>query len=283
MSVVQLASQAPLEVENRWDDAHAAGLSPAELLLYRSNLLGSDKRITNFGGGNTSAKVREKDPLTGTPVDVLWVKGSGGDLGTMKLDGFSTLYMEKFAALEKFYKAGTDNDAVMVPLYSHCAFNLNPRAASIDTPLHGLIDRAHVDHMHPDALIAIAASADSKKLTEEIFGGEIGWLPWIRPGYELGLKLRELTQKNPKLKGAVLEAHGLFTWADSSKACYENTLDIINRATAWLNERARGKRPFGAVIAPPMTIDRRREVAAEVMPVIRGVISGKPETAGQTL
>ncbi len=131
------------------------------------------------------------------------------------------------------------------------AFNLNPRAASIDTPLHGLIDRAHVDHMHPDALIAIAASADSRKLTEEIFGGEIGWLPWIRPGYELGLKLRELTRKNPKLKGAVLEAHGLFTWADSSKACYENTLDIINRATTWLAEKSRGKRPFGAV-------DRRR-------------------------
>ena len=273
MSVVQVASQAPLEVENRWDDTHAAGLSAAELLLYRSNLLGSDKRITNFGGGNTSAKVREKDPLTGEEVDVLWVKGSGGDLGTMKLDGFSTLYMSKFRALEKFYKSGTDNDAVMVPLYSHSAFNLNPRAASIDTPLHGLIDRAHVDHMHPDALIAIAASADSKKLTEEIFGGEIGWLPWIRPGYELGLKLRELTQKNPRLKGAVLEAHGLFTWADTSKACYENTLDIINRATQWLGDKSRGKRPFGAVVTPPLTIDRRREVAAGIMPTIRGIIS----------
>ncbi len=177
---------------------------------------------------------------------MLWVKGSGGDLGTMKLDGFSTLYMEKFLALEKFYK-DKDSDSTLVPLYAHCAFNLNPRAASIDTPLHGLVNRAHVDHMHPDALIAIAASADSKKLTEEIFGGEIGWLPWIRPGYELGLKLRELTQKNPKLKGAVLEAHGLFTWADTSKACYENTLDIINRATDWLAEHSRGKRPFGAV------------------------------------
>ena len=134
--------------------------------------------------------------------------------------------------------------------------------------------RAHVDHMHPDALIAIAASADSKKLTEEIFGGEIGWLPWIRPGYELGLKLRELTQKNPKLKGAVLEAHGLFTWADTSKACYENTLDIINRATNWLAEHSRGKRPFGAVTTQALTIDRRREIAAGIMPVIRGMISG---------
>ncbi len=273
MSVVQRAPLASLEIENRWDDAHAARLSPAELLLYRSNLLGGDKRITNFGGGNTSAKIKEKDPLTGQEVDVLWVKGSGGDLGTMKLDGFATLYMDKFLSLEKFYKPGTDNDAVMVPLYAHSAFNLNPRAASIDTPLHGLIDRAHVDHMHPDALIAIAASADSKKLTEEIFGGEIGWLPWIRPGYELGLKLRELTQKNPKLKGAVLEAHGLFTWADTSKACYENTLDIINRATAWLAEKSRGKRPFGSIVATPLTIDRRREIAAGIMPLIRGVIS----------
>ena len=281
MSVVQATPQASLEVENRWDDAHAAGLSPAELLLYRSNLLGSDKRITNFGGGNTSAKVREKDPLTGEEVEVLWVKGSGGDLGTMKLDGFSTLYMEKFLALEKFYQ-GTDNDSVLVPLYSHCAFNLNPRAASIDTPLHGLIDRAHVDHMHPDALIAIAASADSKKLTEEIFGGEIGWLPWIRPGYELGLKLRELTRKNPKLKGAVLEAHGLFTWADSSKACYENTLDIINRATTWLAEKSRGKRPFGAVTTQALTIDRRREIAAGIMPTIRGVISGAAQAPSRS-
>jgi rhamnulose-1-phosphate aldolase/alcohol dehydrogenase len=281
MNVVQKAPEVPLEIENRWDDAHAAKLSPAELLLYRSNLLGSDKRITNFGGGNTSAKVREKDPLTGAEVDVLWVKGSGGDLGTMKLDGFSTLYMEKFRALEKFYRSpsegGTDNDAVMVPLYSHCAFNLNPRAASIDTPLHGFIDRAHVDHMHPDALIAIAASADSQTLTEQIFGGEIGWLPWIRPGYELGLKLRELTQKNPRLKGAVLEAHGLFTWGDSSKACYETTLDIINRASTWLAEKSRGKRPFGAVATPALTIDRRREIAAGIMPVIRGVISSAPE------
>ncbi len=274
MSVVEVAPPASQEIENRWDDAHAARLSQPELLLYRSNLLGSDKRITNFGGGNTSAKLKEKDPLTGQEVEVLWVKGSGGDLGTMKLDGFSTLYMEKFLGLEKFYEPGTDNDAVMVPLYAHSAFNLNPRAASIDTPLHGLIGRAHVDHMHPDALIAIAASADSKKLTEEIFGGEIGWLPWIRPGYELGLRLRELTKKNPGLKGAVLEAHGLFTWADTSKDCYENTLAVINRATAWLADKSRGKRPFGAVTTQALAIDRRREIAARIMPTIRGIISG---------
>src|SRR5688572_3062581 len=272
MSVVQLAPQASIEIDNRWDDAHAARLSQPELLLYRSNLLGSDKRVTNFGGGNTSAKLKEKDPLTGQDVDVLWVKGSGGDLGTMKLDGFSTLYMDKFLSLEKFYK-DKNSDSTLVPLYAHSAFNLNPRAASIDTPLHGLISRAHVDHMHPDALIAIAASADSQALTEQIFGGEIGWLPWIRPGYELGVKLRELTQKNPKLKGAVLEAHGLFTWADNSRACYENTLDIINRATLWLTHHARGKRPFGAAVAQPLALDRRREIAAGIMPTIRGAIS----------
>jgi rhamnulose-1-phosphate aldolase/alcohol dehydrogenase len=287
MTVVQMAPQASLEIESRWDDALAARLSPAELLLYRSNLLGTDKRITNFGGGNTSAKIRESDPLTGSEVDVLWVKGSGGDLGTMKLDGFSTLYLEKFLALEKFYgssrHSGRDPDSTLVPLYAHCAFNLNPRAASIDTPLHGLVNRAHVDHMHPDAVIALAASADSRALTQEIFGDEIGWLPWIRPGYELGLRLRELTQKNPKLKGAILEAHGLFTWADTSKACYENTLSIINRATSWLAEHSRGKRPFGAVSTQALTIDRRREIAAGIMPVIRGVISAAPEGAATSV
>jgi rhamnulose-1-phosphate aldolase/alcohol dehydrogenase len=260
-------------IESRWDDAFAARLSPAELLLYRSNLLGSDKRITNYGGGNTSAKLREKDPLTGQEVDVLWVKGSGGDLGTMKLDGFSTLYMEKFLALERFYQ-GPNSDSVLVPLYAHCTFNLNPRAASIDTPLHGLVNHAHVDHMHPDALIAIAASADSRALTKEIFGDEIGWLPWVRPGYELGLRLREFVNANPKARGVILEAHGLFTWAESSKACYLNTLDVINRATTWLAERSRGQRPFGAVQTPALTAERRREIAAAVMPQIRGMISG---------
>ncbi len=248
-------------------------LTPAQLLLYRSNLLGSDKRITNFGGGNTSAKVIAKDPLTGKDVQVLWVKGSGGDLGTMKLDGFATLYMEKFLSLEPFYK-GSDSDSVLVPLYSHCTFNLNPRAASIDTPLHGLVDRAHVDHMHPDALIAIAAAADSRALTKEIYGDEVGWLPWIRPGYELGLALRKFTRENPKARGVVLEAHGVFTWADTAKACYENTLDVINRATVWLAEKSRGKQPFGAIKTQPLSPEKRREVAAAIMPRIRGLISG---------
>jgi rhamnulose-1-phosphate aldolase/alcohol dehydrogenase len=281
MSVVQpvQAESSSLLVENRWNDAVAAGMTPAQLLLYRSNLLGSDKRITNFGGGNTSAKVIEKDPLTGQDVKVLWVKGSGGDLGTMKLDGFATLYMDKFLSLEPFYK-GKDSDSVLVPLYSHCTFNLNPRAASIDTPLHGLVDRAHVDHMHPDALIAIAASADSKALTKEIYGDEIGWLPWIRPGYELGLALRKFTRENPKARGVVLEAHGVFTWADTAKECYENTLDVINRATTWLAEKSRGKLPFGSFKTQPLPVEKRREVAAAIMPRIRGLISGTTRKVG---
>ncbi|HEU4602674.1 MAG TPA: bifunctional rhamnulose-1-phosphate aldolase/short-chain dehydrogenase [Steroidobacteraceae bacterium] len=271
MSVVQPMQTANV-IESRWDDAFASTLSPAQLLLYRSNLLGSDKRITNYGGGNTSAKLIEKDPLSGQDVEVLWVKGSGGDLGTMRLDGFSTLYMEKFLSLERFY-TGANSDSVLVPLYAHCTFNLNPRPASIDTPLHGLVERAHIDHMHPDAVIAIAASADSKALTEQIFGGEIGWLPWMRPGYELGLRLRELVRANPKLRGVILEAHGLFTWGDTSKACYENTLDIINRATNGLAERSRGKHPFGAHKIAPLPADRRKELAAAIMPTIRGLIS----------
>jgi rhamnulose-1-phosphate aldolase/alcohol dehydrogenase len=266
-------------IENRWNDALAAKLSPEALLLYRSNLLGADRSVTNFGGGNTSAKLECTDPLTGERTEVLWVKGSGGDLGTMKLDGFATLYMEKFRALERFYK-GADSDSVIVPLYAHCAFNLNARAASIDTPLHGLIDRAHVDHMHPDAVIAIAAAADGRALTKEIFGNEIGWLPWVRPGYELGLRLRQFVHDHPRARGVILEAHGLFTWADSSKACYETTLEIINRASEWLAARSEGRKPFGAAAVQPLASDKRRAVAAAIMPSIRGLVSGTARKIG---
>jgi rhamnulose-1-phosphate aldolase/alcohol dehydrogenase len=259
-------------IENRWNDALAAKLSPELLLLYRSNLLGADKSVTNFGGGNTSAKLECTDPLTGQRTEVLWVKGSGGDLGTMKLDGFATLYMDKFRSLERHYK-GPDSDSVLVPLYAHCAFNLNARAASIDTPLHALIDRAHVDHMHPDAVIAIAAAADGRALTKEIFGDEIGWLPWVRPGYELGLRLRQFVQEHPRARGVILEAHGLFTWGDNSKACYETTLEIINRAAEWLAARSEGRKPFGAAAVQALAADKRRAVAAAIMPGIRGLIS----------
>jgi rhamnulose-1-phosphate aldolase/alcohol dehydrogenase len=272
------AQGSALHVENRWDPAKAATLNPESLLLYRSNLLGSDKRITNFGGGNTSAKLKGRDPLTGKDVDVLWVKGSGGDLGTMKLDGFSTLYMEKLLALPSLYRGAAHEDE-MVAMYPHCAFNLNPRAASIDTPLHGLIDRPHVDHMHPDAVIAIAASRDSKTLTKEIYGDEIGWLPWLRPGFELGVRLQKFAKDHPRAKGVILQAHGVFTWGDTAKECYDTTIDVINRAISWLAAQ-RGRNAFGDAKVEPLSPQRRRSIAAAVMPKIRGLISSSSAKIG---
>ncbi|GAB1481116.1 bifunctional rhamnulose-1-phosphate aldolase/short-chain dehydrogenase [Paracoccaceae bacterium] len=259
-------------LENLWDDARAAAMSESEKLLYRSNLLGSDKRVTNFGGGNTSAKVMETDPLTGDLAEVLWVKGSGGDIGSMKMDGFSTLYMDKLRALKGKYR-GVDHEDEMVGYLPHCTFNLNPRAASIDTPLHAYVPHAHVDHVHSDAIIAIAASVNSRALTEEIFGGEIGWLPWKKPGYELGLWLEKLATENPGMRGAVLESHGLFTWADDARDCYLTTLEIINKAADWLQARTAGKPAFGGAKRPTLPAEERRAVAARLMPVIRGLIS----------
>jgi rhamnulose-1-phosphate aldolase/alcohol dehydrogenase len=273
-----LTQNAHALLENRWDDAHAATLTPEQRLLYRSNLLGADKRITNFGGGNTSAKLTMSDPLTGEPVRVLWVKGSGGDLGSMKLDGFATLYQDKLLSLEPRYR-GVAHEDEMVGLYPHCTFNLNARAPSIDTPLHGFIPRAHVDHMHPDAVIAIAAAADGRAITHKIYGDDIGWLAWVRPGFELGMQLQAFVREHPKARGVVLQAHGLFTWGDTDRDCYETTLDVINRATVWLAEQDRAP-PFGAEIAPPLAADRRRAAAAILMPIIRGLISDGQRKVG---
>jgi len=259
-------------LESRWDDAIAARLSPENLLVYRSNLFGGDKRITNFGGGNTSSKLSMQDPLTGAEVNVLWVKGSGGDLGSIKLDGFSTLYMDRLLALRERYSGPAQEDA-MVGFYPHCTFNLNPRATSIDTPLHGLIARPHVDHVHPDAIIAIAASADSRALTREIFGDTVGWIPWRRPGFELGLWLQRFTEENPTARGVILEAHGLFTWGDTQKECYETTLDVINQATRFLASASRAKPAFGGARLAATAPAQRRAVAAALMPVIRGLIA----------
>src|SRR5688572_7722370 len=186
-----------------WDDEKAHGLSEPELLLYRSRLLGSDRRITNFGGGNTSAKIRMTDPLTQAPVDVLWVKGSGGDLGSIGLEGFATLYLDKLAALPTLYR-GQEHEDEMAGLFAHCAFNLNPRATSIDTPPHAFIPHAHVDHMHADAIIALAAAHDGARLTREVFDGMLGWVPWQRPGFDLGLKVGALSREQPALRGLVL-------------------------------------------------------------------------------
>ena len=259
-------------LENLWDAAKAASMSESEKLLYRSNLLGSDKRVTNYGGGNTSAKVIETDPLTGEQVEVLWVKGSGGDIGSMKMDGFSTLYMDKLQALKGKYR-GLAHEDEMVGFLPHCTFALNPRAASIDTPLHAYVPRKHVDHVHSDAIIAIAASVNSKELTQEIFGDEIGWLPWKRPGFELGLWLEKFAVENPQAKGAVLESHGLFTWGDTAEDCYQTTLDVINKAAAWLEAKTAGQAPFGGQKLPTLAPEERRAVAAKLMPVIRGLIS----------
>lgn len=274
-----MSQSAGNRLQNLWDDARAATMGEAEKLLYRSNLLGSDKRITNYGGGNTSAKVMETDPLTGGPVEVLWVKGSGGDVGSIKMDGFATLYMDKLRALKSVYK-GVHMEDDMVGLLPHCTFNLNARAASIDTPLHAYVPKKHVDHMHPDAIIAIAASKNSRELTQRIFGSDIGWLPWKRPGYELGLWLEDFCLKNPNAKGVVLESHGLFTWDDDAKTCYELTVAIIEKAMDWFAAETAGKTIFGGAVAQSLPAADRRAVAARLMPAIRGMISADHRMVG---
>src|SRR5690349_3290067 len=234
-----------------WDDQKAAKLSPAERLVYRSNLLGSDQRITNTGGGNTSAKITERDPLTGQDVEVLWVKGSGGDLRTSTLANFASLYQEKLIGLQNLYAAAgprgpkTEPEDRMVGYYPHCTFNLNPRASSIDTPLHAFVPARHVDHMHPNSVIAVAASRRSKQLAAEVFGDEVGWTPWLRPGFELGLEMQRLCNANPKLKGLVMGQHGLIDWADDDKDCYELTLRLIERAAAFIESKDKGEKTFG--------------------------------------
>ncbi len=266
-------------LENRWSDADAAGMSESELLLYRSNILGSDKRVTNYGGGNTSAKVIETDPLTGDKAEVLWVKGSGGDIGSIKMDGFSTLYMDKLRALKRLYR-GVEFEDEMVGYLPHCTFNLNPRAASIDTPLHAYVPRTHVDHVHADAIIAIAASANSEELTKRVFGERIGWLPWKKPGYELGLWLEKFCLENPDADGVVLASHGLFTWGDTAKDCYNTTIDVINVATEWLAAETGSKPAFGGAKHESLDAATRRAVAARLMPAIRGFVSGNQHMVG---
>ena len=271
-------ADASRRLQSLWDDKAAASLDEPGLLLYRSNLLGADLRITNFGGGNTSAKVEEKDPLTGQNVRVLWVKGSGGDLASIKRDGFATLYLDKLESLKGQYKGLADEDR-MVGLFDHCTFNLNARAASIDTPLHGFVPHRHVDHVHADAVIAIAASADAEALTKKVFAGKLGYLPWQRPGFDLGLKLGAMAAANPAFEGVVLGGHGLFTWGPDSKSCYETTLRIINEAADWLN--ATMKAPtFGGEKHRPAAPDRRAQIAAALMPLIRGAVSAESHKVG---
>jgi len=276
MSGDQVRFDAPLP--DLWDDEHAASLDEPGLLLYRSNLLGGDLRITNFGGGNTSAKVLAADPLTGAPAKVLWVKGSGGDIGSMKRDGFATLYLDKLLSLRSTYR-GLSHEDEMVALFDHCTFDLNPRAASIDTPLHGFIPHAHVDHVHADAVIAIAASENAEALTREIYGGELGFLPWQRPGFDLGLKLGAMAEANPNMKGVVLGGHGLFTWGPTAKDCYRTTLEMINKAAQWLSANARGE-AFGGSRIEALPRADRRDLAAKLLPAIRKRISAGERKIG---
>ena len=258
---------------NRWSDEQSSRLSPAELLLYRSNLLGSDLTVTNFGGGNTSAKIEEADPLTGQKMLVLWVKGSGGDLGSMKLDGFSTLYLDKLLSLEKLYR-GVQFEDEMVAYLPHCTFNLNSRAASIDTPLHGYLPFAHIDHVHPDAIIALAASTGGERATREIWGGQVGWLPWKRPGFDLGLRLRDYVAGQPRLRAVMLAGHGIICWAETSKRCYENTIDLIASAAKFLNAKLTSGHAFGGSKIPALPSPERARVAARLMPRLRSLMGG---------
>ncbi|MEM8825499.1 MAG: bifunctional rhamnulose-1-phosphate aldolase/short-chain dehydrogenase [Pseudomonadota bacterium] len=275
-----MASSTKLRVpESLWNAADIDGAGEADLLLYRSNLLGADLAVTNFGGGNTSAKIIERDPLTGEEVEVLWVKGSGGDLGSMTKDGFSTLYLEKLRALERLYR-GIEHEDEMVDYLPHCTFDLNPRAASIDTPLHTFLPYAHIDHTHPDAVIAIAASEDSERLTGEVFGGDIGWLPWQRPGFDLGLRLRDCAAKTPGLKGVLLEGHGLFTWGETAADCYRTTIDMIARAARHVNEAFSDGAAFGGQAVAPLGDATRRDIAAALMPAIRDRVSASSPKVG---
>lgn len=263
--------------QNRWPNAEAQARSPAELLLCRSNLLGSDLTVTNFGGGNTSAKLEGLDPLTDEKVKLLWVKGSGGDIGSMKLDGFATLYLDRVLGLEQRYR-GLEHEDEMVGYLPHCTFNLNPRAASIDTPLHAFLPFAHVDHLHPDSVTALAASSRGEAITTEIYAGKVGWMPWKRPGFDLGLRLRDYVAQQPGLRGVVLAGHGLICWGDTARSCYDNSIDLIATAARYLNRRLATGPAFGGSIHPPQPPEARARIAAELMPRLRSMLSaGRPK------
>jgi rhamnose utilization protein RhaD (predicted bifunctional aldolase and dehydrogenase)/NAD(P)-dependent dehydrogenase (short-subunit alcohol dehydrogenase family) len=268
-------------LDDRWDDAVAAKLDAPELLRYRSNLLGSDLRITNFGGGNTSSKLEQVDPLDGKTKQILWVKGSGGDLGSIKRAGFATLYMDKLLALEKAYR-GVDFEDEMVEMYPLCTFGNNPVAASIDTPLHGFLPFPHVDHLHPDWGIALAASANGKIKMEEFnreFGHSLAWLPWQRPGFELGMMLKKIVAQTPGCDGVVLGGHGLFTWGNTQRESYLNTIAIIDQLGQFIERHAAaGYKVFGG--GQVKAREDRGEIAASIMPYLRGAVSRKQRWIG---
>jgi len=269
-----------------WDRQHAATLDPVARLVYRSNLLGSDQRITNTGGGNTSSKLTETDPLTGKPVTVLWVKGSGGDLRTSVRENFSSLDQDKLLALQELYGAAKERgpktaiEDAMVENYLHCTFNLNPRAPSIDTPLHSFVPYKHVDHTHPNAAIAIAAAKNSEELTKTIYGDEVIWTPWQRPGFDLGLQLQKICRENPKAKGAIMGQHGLINWADDDEECYTLSLTLIEKAARYLAEHDKGAKTFGGASFESLPETERRATLAQLLPWLRGKVSQQRRFVG---
>ena len=269
-----------------WDDSVADQLDAVERLRYRSNILGADQRITNTGGGNTSSKIKMTDPLNGEEVDVLWVKGSGGDLRTSTRANFASLYMDKFLSLENIYNKAdvkgvkTEIEDAMVDMYRHTTFNLNPAASSIDTPLHGLIPFRHVDHMHPVSVIAIAASKDQERLTQEIFEEEVGWVPWQRPGFDLGLVMRKQLEQDPGLKGLVMGQHGLINWAEDDKVCYELTLNLIEKAARYIEQHDKGEKTFGGQKYESLNETQRNKLLVRLLPKLRGMVSQKNRFIG---
>lgn len=269
-----------------WDAGLANRLGPVERLIYRSNLLGKESRVTNTGGGNTSTKTREKDPLSGRLVDVLWVKGSGGDLRTATRERFASLELEKIRGLAAEYEAAwprgpkSEIEDALVSRYPLCAFNLNPCPASIDTPLHALLPERHVDHVHPNAVIAIAAAKRGAELTREIYGDEVAWLPWQRPGLDLAVRLREARQANPGLRGAVLGQHGLINWADDDQACFELTQRLIRQASDYIERRDKGAATFGGMRYESLAPERRRELLVALLPWLRGRLSAGARVVG---
>ena len=266
-------------VKYLWQDEVASHLSELDRLVYRSNKLGEDLTLTNTGGGNTSAKLIEKDPLTNQSVEVLWIKGSGGDLRTARRDGFASLYLDRVRAMKSRYLDDPERgpktrvEDEMYAMYSHCVFNLNPRACSIDTPLHTFVPYRHVDHLHPNAVIAIAASVNQERLCKEIYGDEVIYVPWQRPGFDIGLLIESLIKDNPQARGVLLGHHGMSSWSNDDKTCYETALEIIDRAADYIETRDRGERTFGGPKHQPLDATERERILVELLPWLRGQVS----------
>jgi rhamnulose-1-phosphate aldolase/alcohol dehydrogenase len=269
-------------VSHLWDETKAATFSNDEiaLLIYRSNLLGADLRLTNYGGGNTSCKAMAKDPITGKELEVMWIKGSGGDLGTLKKSGLAALYVDRLRNLKNVYR-GLEYEDEMVQLFNYCLFDFASKAASIDTPLHAFLPFRHIDHLHPDAVIAIAASKDGEKITKDLFEGAIGWVKWQRPGFDLGLKLKQYLNENPNIRGIILGSHGLFTWGDTSYKSYINTLEVIEKCATYIDDKvAKNKNVFGGENIASISKENRLNQATSLAPILRGFCSSETKMIG---